>query len=156
MTKICNLLNYKYNDYFTNYNGSSYFSGDWILSAHRYSPRGMKVEDDFVLVCLLTTKRVFSPYSFFKSLWTTFFFLNSKIITTGHLVKLLLCHGVLLSHVRLFATPWIAAARLPCPCRLSEQEYWSGLPCPPAGGLPNPGMEPRWIPYHLSHQGSPS
>ena len=35
------------------------------------------------------------------------FFLHSKIITTGHLVKLLLCCGVSLSHVQLFATPWL-------------------------------------------------
>jgi len=26
--------------------------------------------------------------------------------------------------------------------RFSRQEYWSGLPCPPSGNLPNPGMEP--------------
>ena len=26
--------------------------------------------------------------------------------------------------------------------RLSRQEYWSSLPCPPPGDLPNPGMEP--------------
>ena len=25
----------------------------------------------------------------------------------------------------------------------SRQEYWSGLPCPPPGDLPNPGIEPR-------------
>jgi len=25
----------------------------------------------------------------------------------------------------------------------SRQEYWSGLPCPPSGDLPNPGTEPR-------------
>ena len=25
----------------------------------------------------------------------------------------------------------------------SRQEYWSGLPCPPTGDLPNPGIEPR-------------
>ena len=25
----------------------------------------------------------------------------------------------------------------------SRQEYWSGLPCPPQGDLPNPGIEPR-------------
>ena len=25
----------------------------------------------------------------------------------------------------------------------SKQEYWSGLPCPPAGGLPDPNIEPR-------------
>ena len=24
----------------------------------------------------------------------------------------------------------------------SRQEYWSGLPCPPPGDLPNPGLEP--------------
>ena len=42
----------------------------------------------------------------------------------------------------------------------SRQESWSGLPYPPSGDLPNPGIEPglphcRWILYHLSHQGSP-
>ena len=25
----------------------------------------------------------------------------------------------------------------------SKQEYWNGLPCPPLGDLPNPGIEPR-------------
>jgi len=25
----------------------------------------------------------------------------------------------------------------------SRQEYWSGLPCPPPGSLPDPGIEPR-------------
>ena len=34
-------------------------------------------------------------------------------------------------------------ARLLRPQGFSRQESWSGLPCPPAGGLPNPGMEPR-------------
>ena len=31
-------------------------------------------------------------------------------------------------------------ARLLCPWDFSKQEYWSGLPCPPPGNLPNPGM----------------
>ena len=30
-----------------------------------------------------------------------------------------------------------------CPLGFSRQEYWSGLPCPPPGDLPNPGIEPR-------------
>ena len=30
-----------------------------------------------------------------------------------------------------------------CPWQFSRQEYWSGLPCPPPGNLPNPGIEPR-------------
>ena len=34
-------------------------------------------------------------------------------------------------------------ARLLCPWGFSRQKYWSGLPCPPPGDLPNPGMEPR-------------
>ena len=33
-------------------------------------------------------------------------------------------------------------ARLFCPWRFFRQEYWSGLPCPPPGDLPNPGIEP--------------
>ena len=34
-------------------------------------------------------------------------------------------------------------ARLLCPWGFSRQEYWSGLPCPPAEDFPNPGIEPR-------------
>ena len=34
-------------------------------------------------------------------------------------------------------------ARLLFPQGFSRQEYWSGLPCPPPGDLPNPGTEPR-------------
>ena len=34
-------------------------------------------------------------------------------------------------------------ARLLCPWGFSRQEYWSGLPCPLPGDLPNPGIEPR-------------
>ena len=33
--------------------------------------------------------------------------------------------------------------RLLCPWEFSRQEYWSGLPCPPPGDLPNPQIEPR-------------
>ena len=34
-------------------------------------------------------------------------------------------------------------ARLHLAMRFSRQEYWSGLPCPPSGDLPNPGIEPE-------------
>ena len=47
-----------------------------------------------------------------------------------------------LSRVRLFATPWTAAHQAPLSMRLSRQEYWSGLPCPPLGNLPSPGIQP--------------
>ena len=47
------------------------------------------------------------------------------------------------SHVQLFATPWTIAVRLLCPQEFSRQEYWSSLPCPPPGDIPNLGIEPR-------------
>ena len=47
-----------------------------------------------------------------------------------------------LSHVQLFATPWTVAHQAPLPMGLSQQEYWSRLPFPSPGDLPNPGMEP--------------
>ena len=48
-----------------------------------------------------------------------------------------------LSRVQLFATPWTVAYQAPPSMGFSRQEYWSGLPFPSPGGLPNPGMEPR-------------
>ena len=44
---------------------------------------------------------------------------------------------------RLFATSWTLAHQAPLFMGLSQQEYWSGLPFPPPGNLPNPGTEPR-------------
>ena len=46
-------------------------------------------------------------------------------------------------HVPLFVTPWTVAYQAPLSMGFSRQEYWSGLPCPPAGNLPNPGIESK-------------
>ena len=48
-----------------------------------------------------------------------------------------------LSCVRLFATQWTVAYQAPPSMGFSRQEYWSGLPFPFPGALPNPGIEPR-------------
>ena len=48
-----------------------------------------------------------------------------------------------LSHVRLFATPWTVAHQAPPSMGFSRQEYWSGLPFPSPGDLPDPGIESR-------------
>ena len=45
------------------------------------------------------------------------------------------------SHI-LFATIWTVASQAPLSMGFSRQEYWSGLPCPPPGDLPDPGMKP--------------
>ena len=40
-------------------------------------------------------------------------------------------------------TPWTIACQAPLSMGFSRQEYWSGLPFPSPGDLPNPGIEPR-------------
>ena len=47
------------------------------------------------------------------------------------------------SRVWLFATPWTVARQVPLSMGFSRREYWSGLPRPPPGDIPNPGIEPR-------------
>ena len=61
------------------------------------------------------------------------------------------------NRVKLFATPWTVAHQVPLSMEFSRQEYWSGLPFPSPGDLPNPGTEQcllhcRQILYHLSHR----
>ena len=46
-----------------------------------------------------------------------------------------------LSHVQLFVTPWTVAYQAPLSIGFSRQDYWSGLPFPSPGDLPNPGIE---------------
>ena len=72
-------------------------------------------------------------------------------------------HAKLFSHVWLFATLWTVARQAPLSMGFPRQEYWSGLPCPPPGDLPNPGTEPlspaapelQADSLPLSHRGSP-
>ena len=48
-----------------------------------------------------------------------------------------------LSRGRLFATPWTVAYQASLSMGSSRQGYWSGLPFPSPGDLPDPGIEPR-------------
>ena len=48
-----------------------------------------------------------------------------------------------LSCVQLFVTPWTVANQASLSMGFSRQEYWSGLPFPSPGDLPNPGIKPR-------------
>ena len=49
------------------------------------------------------------------------------------------------SCVQLFVTPWTVAHQAPLYVGFSRQEYWSGLPFPPLGDLPNPQMRDRTL-----------
>ena len=55
------------------------------------------------------------------------------------------CHACMLSlfsRVQLFVMPWTAIHQAPLSMGFSRQEYWIGLPFPPPGDLPDPGIEP--------------
>ena len=56
--------------------------------------------------------------------------------------RIMSVHAKSLCRVQLFATLWTVHRRAPLSMRFSRQEYWSGLPCPPPGDFPNPGIEP--------------
>ena len=49
---------------------------------------------------------------------------------------------LLLSRIQLFATPWTVARQAPLLMEFSRQEYWSRLPPPTPGDLPDPGIQP--------------
>ena len=55
----------------------------------------------------------------------------------------MVCDTVNCSVVSDSVTLWNRAHQAPLSMGFSRQEYWSGLPCPPPGNLPNPGIEPR-------------
>ena len=56
-------------------------------------------------------------------------FLLYKMCVSGHFTG-----------VQLSVTPWTIAHQAPLSMGFSRQEYWSGLPCPPPGDLPDPGI----------------
>ena len=65
-----------------------------------------------------------------------------------------------LSHVRLFAIPWTVVYQTSLSMGFSRQEYWSGVPFPSPGDLPDQGsnrglLHCRQKLYPLSHQRSP-
>ena len=57
-----------------------------------------------------------------------------------------------LSHVQLYVTLWTVAHQAPPSMGFSRQEQWSGLPCPPAGELPDAGVTPVESPASSASQ----
>ena len=63
----------------------------------------------------------------------------------------------------LFMTLWTVACQTPLSMGFSRQDYWSGLPFPHPGDLPDPGVEPasvkspacRWVLLPLASPGKP-
>ena len=66
----------------------------------------------------------------------------TSLVKTSHMWTCVLSHSVMF---QLFATPWTVACQTPLSMEFFRQEYWSRLPFPPPGDLPDPGIEP-WSP----------
>ena len=86
-----------------------------------------------------------------------------KIQVTSLFFFILLCEVKVksLSRVQLFAIPWAVTYQALLSMGFFRQEYWSGVPFPSPGDLPDPAIEPgfphcRQTLYRLSHQGFPS
>ena len=79
------------------------------------------------------------------SSWTSIGRINKAPNKISYLLQKLTqsVHAYSLSCVQLFMTPWTVAHQVPLSMGFSRQEYWSGLPCPLPGDLPNPGIKPR-------------
>ena len=77
--------------------------------------------------------------------------LHSSYIRCGHKsspterLNICVCVWVLshFSHAQLHAFLWTVVWQAPLSIGFSRQEYWSELPCPPPGDLPDPGIEPE-------------
>ena len=79
---------------------------------------------------------------------------RKRVQTLASLIALMTCllnlhvHDCMLSHfsrVRLFATLWSVAHQTSLFKGFSRQEYWSRLPFPPPGDLPNPEINPKTL-----------
>ena len=148
-------------------------------SAPRSEPGGLL--STFIPVCLLSRKKVacvncihqkrsqrqMAPelllYSGIKSQGKG---VKDKIVKQGRKTNnRRYSDACVLTHIRLFVTPWTAAYRAPLSIEFSRQEYWNGLPLPSPRNLPLPGIEPTSVAsatladglfiYQLSHWRSP-
>ena len=101
--------------------------------------------------CMFYVSYIYIPLSYICSHRNVCMFIN--------IMQIIYCMcASSLSHVPLFATPWTVAHQASLFMGFSRQEYWSRLPCPPPGDLPNPEVEhrsPALQRDHLSHHGRP-
>ena len=76
---------------------------------------------------------------FLEIMWNVVF--NLMICLINMCLCVHVCVLSCFSHVWLLATLWTIAHQALCPRGFSRQESWSGLPCPPSGSLPEPGIK---------------
>ena len=117
----------------------------WVATSFS---RGSSQPKDRTLVSCIAG-RCFNLWALSWAIWLEFlyFYLNSghhlnKILwEQGQTLLLLPQGGLVIKSCLTLATPCSVAPQAPLSVGFPRQEYWSGLPCPPPGDLPNPGVE---------------
>ena len=84
-----------------------------------------------------------SPFYFWALIVTTLF-LDPKAYHVAHSIPVCVLSYSVLSCIQLFVTPWTVGRQAPLRMGFPSREYWSGLPCPSPGDLPDPRIEP-WV-----------
>jgi len=74
--------------------------------------------------------------------WSSLWFWFAFLLMVSNIEHLFTCLCAVCSVTQSCSTLWDLMARLLCPWRVPRQEYWSGLPFPSPGDLPDPRIEP--------------
>ena len=142
----CNLLNYLSGLPLS----SSRSPVIWMLVCCVLSRRSLRlsafISSFFILLITILSFNHFHHSVFHHSSASVILLLfPSSVFYISVIVFISVCSLVLLlscfSCVWLFETPWTVAHQAPLFMEFSRQEYWSGLPCPSPGDLPDPGIK---------------
>ena len=139
----------------------------WCVAVHGVAKSWTRLSDWTELIVFLGRKirSLVSDMLCLKCLIKELFYFAGILELFDILTLCASCMLSCFSHIRLFETLSTVACKAPLSMGFSRQEYWSGLPCPSPGDLPDPGIEPmslistcigRQVLYHWCHLESPS
>ena len=111
-----------------------------MLYTHTYLHRFSKIKRSikWSIKCIIF-QHVFSQLAFFPF---NIEYILANFKRQNICLNLFLCVCLCSDMSDFFVTPWTIAHWAPLSMGVSRQEYWSGLPFPTPGDLPNPGIEP--------------
>ena len=118
---------------------STHLSSECLRKKIFPSPKQIPLEGG----CTIETKVNRPPVLFLIGKWIITAWVHQQTQDVNHFMASKVERKVSRSVVSdSFATPWTVAYQAPPSMGFSKQGYWSGLPFPSPGDLPNPGIEP--------------
>ena len=121
--------------------GAGESGADWESSIEAYTLLSVKLDSLWEFAVWCKELKWGAPWQLREVEWDGSW--EGGLRGTEHMYEVKWSEVKSLSHVRLFVTPWTVAYQDPQSMGFSRQEYWSGLPFPSAGDLPDPGIKPE-------------